>query len=56
MDDEIKPLTGLPELDFWSQLPAEVEQAINEAKEELKRGEGIPHSEVMEEIKSRFTP
>ena len=52
--NEIKSLIGLSETDFWAELPTEVKQSINKAKAELDRGEGIPHSQVMSEIKSRF--
>lgn len=52
--NEIKSLVGLSDRDFWGDLPPEVKQAINQAKGELDRGEGIPHAQVMTEIKSRF--
>lgn len=52
--NEIKSLLGLSESDFWGELPIEVKQAINQAKGELDRGEGIPHPQVMSEIKNRF--
>jgi hypothetical protein len=52
--NEIKSLLGLFEGDFWAELPSEVKQAINKAKGEHDRGEGIPHSQVMAEIKDRF--
>ncbi len=52
--NEIKSLVGLSEGDFWNSLPLEVKQAINKAKDELDRGEGIPHGEVMAEIRNRF--
>ena len=52
--NEIKSLVGLSENDFWDELPAEVKMAINQAEAELDRGEGIPNSEVMNEIKGRF--
>jgi hypothetical protein len=52
--NEIKSLIGLSEGDFWSELPSEVKLAINKAKEELDRGEGVTHSEVMSEVKNRF--
>ena len=54
MLNEIKSLVGLSEGDFWTDLPAEVKQAVNGAKAELDRGEGIPHSTVMREINDRF--
>jgi hypothetical protein len=52
--NEIKSLLGLFEDDFWAELPSEVKKAVNQAKDELDRGEGIPHSQVMAEIKDRF--
>jgi gas vesicle protein len=52
--NEIKSLVGLSEGDFWRDVSVEVKQSVNKAKEELDRGEGIPHSQVMSEIKQRF--
>lgn len=52
--NEIQSLVGLSESDFWFELPKEVKQAVNKAKAELDRKEGIPHAEVMSEIKNRF--
>ena len=51
---EIKSLAGLPEPDFWNDVPAEVKQAIEQVKDELNGGEGIPHSQIMAEIRDRF--
>lgn len=49
--NEIKSLIGLSEeVDFWTVLPEEVKQAINEAKTELDSGAGISNTEVMEGI------
>ena len=52
--NEIKSLVGLSEGDFWNELPDEVKQSVNKAKDELDRGQGIEHSKVMEKVKSRF--
>ena len=52
--NEIKSLVGLSEGDFWNDLPGEVKHAINQAKAELDRGEGIAHSLVMKEIRNQF--
>lgn len=52
--NEIKSLVGLSENDFWTELPPEVKQAVNRAKSELDRGEGISHSEVIADVKKRF--
>jgi hypothetical protein len=54
MLQEIESLLSLSESDFWGALPIEVKQGINAAKGELDRGEGIPHHQVMAEIKQRF--
>ena len=40
--------------DFWNELPEHVKLAIEQAKEELNSGKGIPHAEVLAEIKARF--
>ncbi len=52
--NEIKSLVGLSDKDFWGDLPSEVKQAISQAKDELDRGEGIPHAQVISEMKNRF--
>lgn len=52
--NEIKSLVGLSEGDFWGELPVEVQQAVNKAKAELDRGEGVPHDQVMAEMKVRY--
>jgi hypothetical protein len=54
MLNEIKSLVGLSDFDFWNELPIEVKQAVNKAKAELDRGEGVPHSQIMAEVKTRF--
>jgi len=52
--NEIKSLLGLSEGDFWAELPIELKKAVNKAKVELDQGHGIPHSQVMSEVKDRF--
>lgn len=39
---------------FWENLPEDVNQAIKKAKEELDRGNGIPHAQVMTDIKEHY--
>ncbi|MBS1530266.1 MAG: hypothetical protein JSU01_08160 [Bacteroidetes bacterium] len=51
---EIDSLLDTNKQDFWPSLPSQVKQAIEEAKSELDRGEGIPHKEVMAEIRARY--
>jgi len=52
--NEISSLVGLSESDFWNDVPDGVKQLIDQAKGELDRGEGVPHAEVMADIKNRF--
>ena len=51
---EIESLLDTPKQDFWPSLPAQVKQAIEESKSELDKGKGIPHEQVMAEIKERY--
>jgi hypothetical protein len=52
--NEIKALLGLSEKDFWNDLPEEVKISLNKAKEELDKGEGIPHDQIAADVKSRY--
>jgi hypothetical protein len=52
--NEIKSLVGLSEDDFWAELPIEIKEALNKAKIELDKNEGISHEKVMAEVKNRF--
>jgi hypothetical protein len=52
--NEIGAILGVPEIDFWDELPSEVKQSIDKAKTELDNGEGIPHNEVMADVRARF--
>ncbi|HEY9195141.1 MAG TPA: hypothetical protein VIM77_02710 [Mucilaginibacter sp.] len=52
--NEINMLLGLSENDFWADTPAGVKQVINKAKDQLDKGEGLAHDEVMAKIKTRF--
>jgi hypothetical protein len=52
--NEIKTLIDLSDSDFLTELPEEIIEAIERAKGELDRGEGIPHASIMDEIKGRF--
>ena len=54
MRNDVDSKLSLSQTDFWHQLPHEVKQALNDAKDELDRGEGIPHDKVMAEIKEHF--
>ncbi|CAD5253913.1 MULTISPECIES: hypothetical protein [unclassified Imperialibacter] len=58
-DDEIlnavKSLLKIEdEVDFWDELSAEDQAAINEGLEQLDKGQYVSHQSVREEIKNRF--
>lgn len=40
--------------DFWNDLPIELKDAIEVAKAQLNKGEGLPHEQVMAKIKAVF--
>lgn len=52
--DQVKVILGVDAKDFWDELPEYVKDSVQQAKEELKNGEGIPHDKVMAEIKGKF--
>ena len=52
--DQVKAILGVDTKDFWNELPEHVKESVNQAKEELKNGQGISHDKVMSEIKSKF--
>ena len=52
--NEIQALLNIEQADFWPTLPNEVKSDIEEAKNQLDRGEGIPHHKVMQGIKNLF--
>ncbi len=41
--------------DFWDSLPDEVKADVEEARLQLKRGEGIPHAEVFKKYEKWLT-
>ena len=51
----IKVILGLPETDFWQELPLEVKAKVEQSKKQLDKRLGTPHEQVMMEIKSRLT-
>ncbi|WP_184549998.1 hypothetical protein [Mucilaginibacter sp. FT3.2] len=51
---EIKSSANLSEGDFWADIPEEIKQAIQKAKDQLDREEGISHAQVMVMAKARF--
>ncbi|WP_299250178.1 hypothetical protein [uncultured Cytophaga sp.] len=52
--DQVKVILGVDTKDFWNELPEQVKDSVKQAKEELQRGHGIPHDNVMTEIKNKF--
>lgn len=54
MNPENKTTEGHLEHDFWDELPENVKIAINQAKADLDRGEGISYDKVMADLKKTF--
>ncbi|GAA0894644.1 hypothetical protein GCM10009122_43250 [Fulvivirga kasyanovii] len=42
------------EVDWWDEIGEEEQLAIDEGLDQLSRGEGIPHDQVMKEIREKF--
>jgi hypothetical protein len=42
------------EKDFWDELPENVKAGIEEGLAQSERGEGIPHHEVLKQIKAKY--
>jgi len=51
---EVQALLEMASDDFWDTLPDVAKRHFEEACEQLDRGEGIPHEEVMDEAKRLF--
>ncbi|MDX2047398.1 MAG: hypothetical protein SFU87_11470 [Chitinophagaceae bacterium] len=41
--------------DWWDDLPAEIKAEIDKALEELDKGKGIPHEQVVKRYRKWFT-
>jgi len=42
------------EIDWWDEITEEERLAINEGIIQLDRGEGIPHDQVMKEVRQKY--
>jgi len=42
------------EKDFWDDLPEHVKAGLEEGLAQSKRGEGIPHIDVMKQIRAKY--
>ena len=51
--EQIKALKE-QQVDWWDGISETEQQAIDEGLGELDRGEGIPHEQVMKEVKSKY--
>jgi uncharacterized protein YqeY len=43
------------DIDFWDELTEEQKAQIQLSREQHKKGEGMPHSEVMAEFRKRYS-
>lgn len=50
----ISKLSGERKIDYWSQLTDDQRESIEAGLAQLKRGEGIPHAQVMNEAKTKY--
>jgi predicted transcriptional regulator len=41
-------------IDYWDDVPVDVQQEIDSAIKEADRGELIPHEQVMQEIRNKY--
>ncbi|AWW28883.1 hypothetical protein DN752_01345 [Echinicola strongylocentroti] len=42
------------EVDWWDEISEDERIAINEGLAQLDRGEGIPHEQVMKEVREKY--
>lgn len=42
------------EVDWWDEISEDEQAAINEGLAQLDRGEGIPHEQVMKEVREKY--
>lgn len=42
------------EVDWWAEISEDERDAINEGLTQLDRGEGIPHEQVMKEVREKY--
>ena len=41
-------------MDWWDEISEAERTAINEGLDQLERGEGIPHEQVMNELRAKY--
>lgn len=51
---ELVTIKKSKEVDWWDEISQEERLAIKEGLAELDRGEGIPHEEVMMEVRKKY--
>ncbi|MFN6945736.1 MAG: hypothetical protein ACK4ND_12385 [Cytophagaceae bacterium] len=52
--DQVKVILGESDKDFWEDLDNETQSSILRGKEQARKGQTRPHSQVMNGLKSRF--
>lgn len=51
---EFIKLKKTKEVDWWDEISEEERLAIDEGLAQLDRGEGIPHEQVMKEVRAKY--
>ena len=52
--EEFITLKKSRDVDWWDEISEEEQSAIDEGITQLNRGEGIPHEQVMKEIREKY--
>jgi predicted transcriptional regulator len=52
--DQIRALLEVDKGDWWKTASTGLKQSVERGLEQLEKGQGIPHEEVIQKIKARF--
>lgn len=52
--NQVKELLGITDNDWWHVISEAEKAAVQKGLDQLDRGEGIPHEEVMKKARARF--
>jgi thiamine pyrophosphate-dependent acetolactate synthase large subunit-like protein len=52
--NQVKELLGITDKDWWDEISQAEKEAIQKGIDQLDKGEGIPHEEVMKRVNEKF--